>query len=158
EEALRFVLGAAAGWIDRPVTEEEVAARMVQMMPRIANRGESAELGLLKIVPAVLKDDLAAIAEALRRARDPVERTDYYITEIRRHVAGGGRPSEGRKKNEKDGTFHEGWTGNPCYHAALMPCYVRVLEHFELLPARQRAYREAILRYADFTLDLLGGT
>jgi hypothetical protein len=156
ESSLRAVLGAAAGWIDRPVSEEDVAARLVQMMPRIARRGESSELGLLKIVPAVLKDDKAAIDEALRRARDPVERTDYYIKEIKSHVAGGGKPSEGRKKSP-DGTFHEGWTGNPCYHAALMPCYVRVLEHFELLPGKRQAHRDAILRYADFTLDLLGG-
>jgi hypothetical protein len=156
EDSLRTVLGAAAGWIDRPVSEEDVASRMVQMMPRIAARGESAELGLLKVVPAVLNDDRAALNEALRRARDPAERTDYYVAEIRRHVAGGGKPSEGRKKSP-DGTFHEGWTGNPCYHAALMPCYVRVLEHFELLPGRKQAYRDAILRYADFTLDLLGG-
>jgi hypothetical protein len=157
EESLRTVLGAAAGWIDRPVSEEDVAALLVQMMPRIASRGESSELGLLKVVPAVLKDDRTAIDEALRRARDPVERTDYYINEIRRHVAGGGKPSEGRKK-APDGTFHEGWTGNPCYHAALMPCYIRVLEHFELLTAaRQKAYRDAVVRYADFTLDLLGG-
>jgi hypothetical protein len=156
EGSLRAVLGAAAGWIDRPVSEEDVAARLMEMMPRIAGRGESSELGLLKIVPAVLKDDRAAIDEALRRARDPVERTDYYIKEIKSHVAGGGKPSEGRKKSP-DGTFHEGWTGNPCYHAALMPCYVRVLDHFELLPGKQQAYRDAILRYADFTLDLLGG-
>jgi hypothetical protein len=156
EDSLRAVLGAAAGWIDRPVSEEDVATLLVQMMPRIAGRGESSELGLLKIVPAVLSDDRAAINEALRRARDPVERTAYYINEIRSHVAGGGKPSEGRKKSP-DGSFHEGWTGNPCYHAALMPCYVRVLEHFDLLPDRRQAYRDAIVRYADFTLDLLGG-
>jgi hypothetical protein len=156
EESLRIVLGAGAGWIDRPVSEEDVAARLVEMMPRIATRGESSELGLLKIVPAVLKDNKAAMSEALRRARDPVERTAYYIGEIKSHVAGGGKPSEGRKKSP-DGTFHEGWTGNPCYHAALMPCYVRVLEHFDLVPGRKQAYRDAIVRYADFTLDLLGG-
>jgi hypothetical protein len=156
EGSLRAILGAAAGWIDRPVSEEEIASLLVQMMPRIATRGESSELGLLKIVSAVLKDDRAAINEALRRTRDPVERTEYYITEIKRHVAGGGKPSEGRKK-APDGSFHEGWTGNPCYHAALMPCYVRVLDHFELLPERKQAYRDAIVRYADFTLDLLGG-
>src|SRR5205807_2543166 len=45
---------------------------------------------------------------------------------------------------------------NPSYHAALMPCYVRVLEHFEL-PFPHKEYRQAILRYADFSLDLLGG-
>jgi hypothetical protein len=154
EAALRAVLGAAAGWIDRPVSEEEIAALLVQMMPRIATRGESAELGLLKVVPAVLQNDTAAVSAALRRARDPVERTDYYIRLIRNHVAHGGKPSEGAKKPGE----REGWTGNPCYHAALMPCYVRVLEHFELSPpGRQKAYDDAILRYADFTLDLLGG-
>jgi hypothetical protein len=157
ESALRNALGAAAGWIDRPVSEEEIAALLVQMMPKIATRRESAEIGLLKIVPAALQDDASAIAEALRRARDPVERTDYYINEIQRHVAGGGKPSEGRKK-APDGSFHEGWTGNPCYHAALMPCYVRVLEHFGLLSdAKRKGYDEAIVRFADFTLDLLGG-
>jgi hypothetical protein len=157
EGSLRAVLGAAAGWIDRAVSEEEIASLLVRMMPRIAIRGESSELGLLKVVPAVLKDDQAAIAEALRRAKDPVERTDYYIRLISKHVERGGKPAEGKKKDDPDGTPREGWTGNPCYHAALMPCYVRVLEHFELLPGKQQAYRDAIRRYADFTLDLLGG-
>jgi hypothetical protein len=157
EGALRDVLGAAAGWIDRPVSEEEVAALLVQMMPRIATSRESAEIGLLKVVPAVLADDQAAVRAALARTRDQAERTDYYINLIRRHVERGGRPSEGRKKDDPDGTPREGWTGNPCYHAALMPCYVRVLEHFDL-PFREREYHQAILRYADFTLDLLGGS
>jgi hypothetical protein len=156
EAALRSVLGAAAGWLDRPVTEEEVASLMVAMMPRIATSRESAEIGLLKVVPAVLQDDKAALREALRRYKDPVERTDYYINVIRKHVELGGKPSEGRRPNDPDGTPREGWTGNPCYHAALMPCYVRVLEHFEV-PFRQKESHEAILRYADFTLELLGG-
>jgi hypothetical protein len=156
EGALRDVLGAAAGWIDRPVSEEELATLLVQMMPRIATSRESAEIGLLKIVPAVLGDDSAAIRTAQSRYRDPVERTDYYINLIRRHVERGGKPSEGRRKNDPDGTPREGWTGNPCYHAALMPCYERVLEHFDL-PFRKKEYRQAILRYADFSLELLGG-
>jgi hypothetical protein len=156
EDALRAVLGAAAGWIDRPVSEEEVAALLVQMMPRIATSRETAEIGLLKVVPAALKNDRAAIRAALGRTRDQAAHTDYYINLIRGHVKRGGKPAEGRKKDDPDGTRREGWTGNPCYHAALMPCYVRVLEHFEL-PFRQRAYRQAILRYADFTLELLGG-
>jgi hypothetical protein len=37
-----------------------------------------------------------------------------------------------------------------------MPCWVRVLEHFEA-PFRQKEARQAIVRYADFSLDLLGG-
>jgi hypothetical protein len=156
EDALRAVLGAGAGWIDRPVSEEELAALLVQMMPRIATGRESAEIGLLKIVPAVLSNDPKAVKDALGRYRDPVARTDYYINLIRRHVERGGRPSEGRKKDDPDGTPREGWTGNPCYHAALMPVYVRVLEHFEL-PFRQSECRQAILRFADFSLELLGG-
>jgi hypothetical protein len=156
EDSLRAVLGPAAGWIDRPVSEEELAALLVQMMPRIATSRETAEIGLLRVVPAVLKNDPAAIRGALSRARDQAARTYYYIDLIREHVKRGGKPSEGRKKNDPDGTPREGWTGNPCYHAALMPCYVRVLEHFEL-PFRQKEYRQAILRYADFSLELLGG-
>jgi hypothetical protein len=156
EGALRAVLGAAAGWIDRPVSEEEVAALLVQMMPPIATSRESAEIGLLKVVPALLANDQPALKEAMRRTKDPVTRTDYYITLIKRHVERGGKPSEGRKKDDPDGTPREGWTGNPCYHAVLMPTYVRVLEHFEV-PCPQRDYRQAILRYADFSLELLGG-
>jgi hypothetical protein len=154
--SLRAVLGAAAGWIDRPVSEEEVAALLVQMMPRIATSRESAEIGLLKVVPAVLAGDRAALNEALRRTRDQAERTDYYIALIRKHVERGGKPFEGRKKDDPDGTPREGWTGNPCYHAALMPCYIRVLEHFEVL-FRVVEYRNAVLRYADFSLELTGG-
>jgi hypothetical protein len=151
EGALRDVLGAAAGWIDRPVSQEEVASRLVAMMPRISNR--SAEIGLLKIVPALLADDPAAVKKALRTARDQVERTNFYINLIQDWVARGGRPSAGGKV-DPDGTRREGWTGNACYHAALMPCYVRVLEHFEV-PFRQKEYREAILRFAEFTLAIL---
>jgi hypothetical protein len=156
EGSLRNVLGAAAGWLDRPVSEEELATLLVQMMPRIATGRESAEIGLLKIVPAVLGSDQGAVKEVLRRDRDLVARTDYYIKLIRRHVELGGKPSEGRKKDDPDGTPREGWTGNPCYHAALMPCYVRVLEHFDV-PFRQKEHHQAILRYADFSLELLGG-
>ena len=156
ERSLRDILGAAAGWIDRPVSQEEIAALLVKMMSKIATGRESSEIGLLKIVPAALSNDQTAVKAALGRAKDQVARTDYYINLIRRHVELGGRPSEGKKKDDKDGTPREGWTGNPCYHAALMPCYVRVLEHFDL-PFPQKAYREAIVRYADFSLEILGG-
>jgi hypothetical protein len=156
EGALRNMLGAGAGWIDRPISEEETAALLVHMMPRIATGRESSEIGLLKIVPAVLSNDAAAIKTALGRAKDPSARTDFYIGLIRKHVELGGKPSEGKKKDDKDGTPREGWTGNPCYHAALMPCYVRVLEHFDL-PFKKDQSRQAILRYADFSLEILGG-
>jgi hypothetical protein len=156
EGSLRSALGAAAGWIDRPVSEEEVAALLVQMMPQIATGRQTSEIGLLRIVPAVLANDPAAIRSELGRVRDQAARTDFYINLIRRHVERGGKPSDGRMKDDPDGTPREGWTGNPSYHAVNMPCYVRVLEHFEL-PFRQSEYRQAILRYADFSLELLGG-
>jgi hypothetical protein len=108
EGALRNALGAAAGWIDRPVSEEEIAALMVRMIPRIATTLESAEIGLLKIVPAILAEDEAAIKEALRRSRDPAARTDYYIELISVHVKRGGKASKGRKKPDPDGTQREG--------------------------------------------------
>src|SRR5262249_191702 len=73
EGALRNVLGAAAGWIDRPISQEEVAARMIAMMPRITAR-QSAEIGLLKIVPALINNDRTALHEALRKSKDQVER------------------------------------------------------------------------------------
>src|SRR5207245_1756184 len=43
EKSLRGVLGAAAGWIDRPISEEEMARLLVLMMPRIATGPESSE-------------------------------------------------------------------------------------------------------------------
>jgi hypothetical protein len=156
EAALRKVLGAAAGWIDRPISEEETAALLVKMMPRIATGRESSEIGLLKVVPAVLSGDPAAVRAAQGKAKDQVARTDYYINLIRTHVERGGRASEGKKKDDKDGTGREGWTGNPCYHAVLMPTQVRVYEHFDL-PFPKKAYDEAILRFADFSIDILSG-
>ncbi len=152
EAALRDVLGAAAGWIDRPVSQEEMATRMVAMMKRISAR-QSSEIGLLQIVPALLANDQAAVRESLRKTRDQVERTNFYINLITDWVARGGRPSAGGRI-DPDGTRREGWTGNACYHAGLMPCYVRVLEHFEV-PFRQKEYQDAIIRFADFTLEIL---
>src|SRR5262249_17983725 len=152
EGALRDVLGAAAGWIDRPVSQEQVAARMVAIMRRMSNR-QSAEIGLLQVVPPLMADDKAGVREALRRTRDQVERTNFYINLITDWVARGGRPSAGGKV-DPDRTRREGWTGYACSHAGLMPCYVRVLEHFEV-PSRQKEYPDAIARFADFTLKIL---
>jgi hypothetical protein len=156
EDALRGPLGAAAGWIDRPVSEEETAALLVGMMREIGVGGQSAEIGLLRIVPAVLGDDQTAVQQALRdRMMDVVSRTDSYINVMRRSVAEGQKPAGGGK-TLPDGTRWEGWTGNPGYHSSLMPCYVRVLEFFDL-PFPKEAYRQAIVRYADFGLEVLGG-
>lgn len=156
EASLRSTLGAAAGWIDRPVSEEETAALLVAMMRNIGVTGQSAEIGLLKIIPAVFDNNQSAINETLKdRLLDVVSRTDQYIEAMRKNVADGGQPAAGSKLLP-NGIRVEGWTGNPCYHASLMPCYVRVLEFLEQ-PFAKEQYHEAILRYADFGLELLGG-
>jgi hypothetical protein len=104
ELALRDVLGAAAGWIDRPITQEQVAVRLVAMMARLSARN-SAEIGLLKVVPPLLADDKAGVKEALRTTRDQVERTDFYINLINDWVArGAGRevPAAGGREVVRD--------------------------------------------------------
>jgi hypothetical protein len=138
------------------LSEEEAATLFVQMMPRIATGRESSEIGLLKVVPAVLSSDQAEIRTALGKVKDQGARTDFYIKLIKTHIERGGKASEGKKKDDPDGTGREGWTGNPCYHAALMPTYVRVFEHFDL-PFRQKEYHQSILRFSDFSLEVLGG-
>lgn len=157
ESALRNVLGAAGGWIDRPFSEEEVAALLVSLMDEIGRGGQSSEIGLLKIVPAMLVDDRSAIDKALHdRFQDHTERTDFYIDLIRRSVLKGMKPSGGGKQ-QPDGSRLEGWTGNPCYHAALMPVSIRTMEYFDL-PVPLEKYQRASVRFADFGLELLGGT
>jgi hypothetical protein len=157
ESALLNVLGTAGGWIDRPFSEEEVAALLVSLMDEIGRGGQSSEIGLLKVVAAVIADDPAAIDKALRdRFQNHTERTDFYIDIIRRSVARGIKPSAGGGQ-QPDGSRLEGWTGNPCYHAALMPVSVRTMEYFDLR-APLEEYRRACVRYADFGLELLGGT
>lgn len=156
ETAMRGPLGAAAGWIDRPVSEEETAALLVSMARNIGAGGQSGEIGLLKIVPAVLNDDAAAIQNTQRdRLLDYVGRSDQYITALRANVANGGHPAAGSKLMP-DGSRVEGWTGNPCYHASLMPTDARVREFFEQAPALEQN-RDAILHFADTGLELLGG-
>lgn len=156
ESALRKVLGAAGGWIDRPFSEERIAALLVSLMDEIGRAGQSSEIGLLKVVSAVIADDRSAIDKALRdRFHNHTERTDYYIDIIRRSVSKGIKPSSGGGQ-QADGSRLEGWTGNPCYHAALMPVSIRTMEYFDLR-APLDEYRQASVRFADFGLELLGG-
>ncbi len=156
ERALRNVLGAAGGWIDRPFSEEEIAALLVSLMDEIGRGGQSSEIGLMKVVSAVLADDRSGIDKALRdRFQNHTERTDFYIDIIRRSVAKGIKPSGGGGQ-QPDGSRLEGWTGNPCYHAALMPVSIRTMEYFDL-HAPLEDYRKANVRFADFGLELLGG-
>lgn len=156
ERALRNVLGAAGGWIDRPFGEEEIAALLVSLMDEIGRGGQSSEIGLMKVVSAVLADDRSGIDKALRdRFQNHTERTDFYIDLIQRSVEKGIKPSGGGGQ-QPDGSRLEGWTGNPCYHAALMPVSIRTMEYFDL-QAPLEDYRKANVRFADFGLELLGG-
>ena len=114
----------------------------------VVARPESAEIGLLKIVPAVMADEKAAIRCALRdRMADVVARSDQYIGQLRANVANGGHPATGSKLMP-DGSRVEGWTGNPCYHAALMPTYLRVFELLDQPYGFDKA-RDALLRYVE---------
>ena len=104
EGALRGVLGAAAGWIDRPVSEEEVAALLVADDATTSRtRGESAEIGLLKIVPAVLSNDPAAIRHGASRPRAGLPGPDRQLhrphaaTRRERGQAGGGQQAAARR-------------------------------------------------------------
>jgi hypothetical protein len=126
-------------------------------MDEIGRGGQTSEIGLLKVVSAVLADDQTAINKALRdRFQNHTERTDFYIDIIRRSVATGMKPSSGGGQ-QPDGSRLEGWTGNPCYHAALMPVSIRTMEYFDL-PVPLDDYRRSCVQFADFGLELLGGT
>ncbi|MBM4020397.1 MAG: hypothetical protein FJ288_19110, partial [Planctomycetes bacterium] len=162
EAALRAVIGAAAGWIDRPCEEEEQAALMVHIQSRKEPRpGVTWELPLW-VASAVLNPDEAKTADLLRgQRRQPnmgiPERTENFIQQLRANVARGGNPLHARNPQlAAQGIPCEGWFDNPAYHACKMPAYVRFLEHFDL-PHDQRKDREAILRYADYSLEHIGG-
>lgn len=155
EGALRSVLGAAAGWIDRPVDEEETARLFARMFGQIKHGFQSSEINRLQIVPRLLAAEAGALSSAPAAERELAFRTDQYIRMMRENVAEGGKPAGGSKQLP-DGSRREGWTGNPCYHASQMPCYVRVLEYFDASYPKAE-YDRAIVRFADFGLELLGG-
>jgi hypothetical protein len=155
EAALGDVLGAAAGWIDRPVDEEEMASLLVRAAQTL-----SADAGLkwsreMEAVPCLFNPDPAGLKKALSRWFDQVAQTDRYIELMETNLSLGGNPIAGRT-GKANGPRGEGWIGNPSYHATCLPYNVRFLDHFDL-PYPQEEYHDAILKFADYSLELLGG-
>jgi hypothetical protein len=155
ESALRDVLGAAAGWIDRPLDEETVAATVVEIVKRQPVERTGTEFDQL-IVAAIMENSGRGAAESyLSRARNQSEKAEYYMATMRDFVARGGRPAGGSHV-DPDGVRREGFTGNPCYFAHLLPAYLRVFDFFDL-PYPREPYRQSLQKFADFTLGLVGG-
>jgi hypothetical protein len=130
---------------------------MVYMMQHEETTSGASGRGALRVAPYVLNPDEAALRDAFRRVGANMgspERTEEYIQRMRTRAALGGEPGAGRVRDENG--CHEGWTGNPAYHACMMASYIRFAKHFEL-PHPQQEYRDTLKRYADFTLEYLGG-
>jgi len=155
ESALRSVLGAAAGWIDRPLDEETVAATVVEIIKKMNVEQSGTEFDQLIVAAMMANGKTAAAKDYLAHARNQSEKADFYMTTIRESVARGGKPAGG-SHIEPDGFRREGFTGNPCYFAHLLPAYLRVFDFFEL-PYPRDSYRAAVTRFADFTMELVGG-
>jgi hypothetical protein len=108
-------------------------------------------------LPAVLKTaDRETARQALQRCSDPADVAADAMQRIRQCAAGGASPLDG---TTKDGG--EGWLHNPAYAGVDVPVALRFLEHFQLFDlARhpEHEYRQALVGWADFSLDVLGGT
>jgi hypothetical protein len=155
EGALRQVLSAAAGWIDRPFNEEQLASLLVETARRLSPGAAIKWSREMESLPALLNPDPAGLKQALARWPNEGEVTDKYLELLQTNLEMGGDPIQGHTSQE-GGRRGEGWIVNPSYHATQLPYYVRFLEHFEL-PYPEKDYRQAIVRFADYTLDLLGG-
>lgn len=154
ESAVQNVTAAAAGWIDRPFGEEELAGLLAET---IRNRSDTARMKWsreMEVLPSLLNPDPAGLKQALARWPDQVAVTDTYIQKMENNKAQGGHYLTGN--SNASGGNGEGWIVNPSYHATQLPYYVRFLQHFEL-PYPEQEYREAILRFADYSLGELGG-
>jgi len=155
QSALRKVLGASAGWIDRPLDEETAATRVVDILKKMPIDRTGTEFDQLIVASPMVSGDIAAAKNYLSRARNQAEKADFYIATMRDFVARGGKPAGGSHV-DPDGVRREGFTGNPCYFAHLLPAYLRVFDFFELNFPHEE-YRRALTRFADFTMESIGG-
>jgi hypothetical protein len=99
--------------------------------------------------------DRAAVAKILKSSADPVAGAAQAMDMIRRHVAAGGDPLQGATKGGG-----EGWHNNPAYFAVDVPVALRWLDHFQLHDLAGRSQdecRRALVEWADFSLETLGG-
>jgi hypothetical protein len=157
ESAVRQVLGAAAGWVDRPFGEDEIAELIVRFSLR-----KSAQLAATRhqqawtVLPATLRTaDRASVGKALLGCADPMEIAAGAMDMIRKHTAAGGTPIQGTTKGGG-----EGWHNNPAYAGVDVPVALRFMDHFQLYDLarhRKTEYRRALLEWADFSLETLGG-
>lgn len=155
EANLRGVLGAAAGWIDRPLDEEAVAATIVEIIRKLPVEQSGTEYDQLMVATYILNGDAAGARGYLARARNLAEKGDTYIRDIQDTIDKGGKPASGSKV-DANGVRHEGWTGNPCYFAHLLPAILRLFDFYELNYPKE-SYHKMVLRFADFSLGALGG-
>lgn len=158
ETGIRQVLGAAAGWVDRPFQEEELAELIVQFSLRQSSNTDSGRhQQAWTVLPAVLhKRDRQAARQFLGECADPVEMAADAMQRIRKCAAGGADPILGTTKEGG-----EGWLHNPAYAAVDVPVALRFMEHFRLFDLAdrpRREYREALLEWADFSLEVVGGS
>jgi hypothetical protein len=157
ESGVRNVLGAAAGWVDRPFKEDEIAELVVRFSLR-----KSSELGAITYQPAWMvlptalgKGDRASVEKSLSACADPAENAAAAMEMIRKQMAAGGSPIQGASKNGG-----EGWHNNPAYFAVDVPVSLRFVHHFQLYDLAKHSkaeYRKALLEWADFSLETLGG-
>lgn len=158
ENAVGQVLGAAAGWVDRPHAEEELAELLVQFSLRKSSQlAPAAHEQAWSVLPARLhnagRDD---VEQALRLCADPAEVAIRAMITIHKHELAGGEPIQGTSKNGG-----EGWHNNPAYAAVDVPVALRFFDHFKLYDMARHppeVYRQAVVLWADYSLDALGGT
>jgi len=156
ESALRGLMGAAAGWIDRPADEEEIASLLVETARRLSAGARLKWSKQMQVLPHLLNPDPAGVKMALARWPSEAAEADRFINLIKTHVSLGGNPIEGKTGGQPGGPYGEGWIVNPSYRATELAYELRFLEHFDL-PHPQEEDRQAAVRFADFTLELLGG-
>lgn len=155
EQSIRQVVGAAAGWVDRSYDEQELAELIVQFSLRKSSKLSPGSQSWVAL-PAVLnRVDSESALKILHECPDPREIAADAMQRIRKCIAGGGRPIDG---TTKDGG--EGWLHNPAYAGVDVPVSLRFMDHFglfELAKYPRREYREALVEWADFSLEILGG-
>jgi hypothetical protein len=143
--------------VDRPVDEDEIAELIVRYSLRNSTRiASTSQQQAWLVLPALLHTaERADVSQALQQCADPVDLTDNAMSMIQKHAAAGGDPIQGSTKGGG-----EGWHNNPAYAGVDVPVAMRFLDHFQLYhlaPHSQSECRSALLEWADFSLETLGG-
>jgi hypothetical protein len=100
ERGVLQVLGAAAGWLDRPIQEDDLAERIVQFSLRKSSQAAQSPQAWMAL-PAVLKTaDRERVRQALQGCSDPADVAADAMQRIRQCAAGGASPLDGTTKDE----------------------------------------------------------